>query len=76
MNKPVYLGQAILDLSKTLMYKFHYDYMRSKYGSKVNLCYMDIDSFVYKTEDFYRDIVKMWKKGLIRVGIRRMKTGH
>ena len=76
MNKPVYLGQAILDLSKTLMYEFHYDYMRSKYGSKVNLCYMDIDSFVYKTEDFYRDIVKMWKKGLIRVGIRRMKTGH
>ena len=78
MSKPVYLGQAILDLSKTLMYKFHYDYMRSKYGSKVNLCYMDIDSFVYeiKTEDFYRDIAKMWKKGLIRVGIRRMKTGH
>ena len=78
MNKPVYLGQAILDLSKTLMYEFHYDYMRSKYGSKVNLCYMDIDSFVYeiKTEDFYRDIVNMWKKGLIRVGIRRMKTGH
>ena len=79
MNKPVYLGQAILDLSKTLMYEFHYDYMRSKYGSKVNLCYMDIDSFVYEiktTKDFYRDIAKMWKKGLIRVGIRRMKTGH
>ena len=35
MNKPVYLGQAILDLSKTLMYEFHYDYMRPKYGSKV-----------------------------------------
>ena len=34
MNKPVYLGQAILDLSKTLMYEFHYDYMRRKYGSK------------------------------------------
>ena len=43
MNKPVYLGQAILDLSKTLMYEFHYDYMRSKYGSKVKLCYMDRD---------------------------------
>ena len=43
MNEPVYLGQAILDLSKTLIYEFHYDYMRPKYGSKIN---------------FYRDIVK------------------
>ena len=60
MNKPVYLGQAILDLSKTLMYEFHYDYMRAKYGSKVKLCYIDTDSFVYEieTEDFYRDIAK------------------
>ena len=60
MNKPVYLGQAILDLSKTLMYEFHYDYMRPKNGSKVKLCYMDTDSFVYEieTEDFYRDIAK------------------
>ena len=58
MNKPVYLGQAILDLSKTLMYEFHYDYMRPNYGNKVKLCYMDTDSFVYEieTEDFYRDI--------------------
>ena len=64
MNKPVYLGQAILDLSKTLMYEFHYDYMRPKYGSKVKLCYMDTDSFVYEieTEDFYRDIAKDVKK--------------
>ena len=58
MNKPVYLGQAILDLSKTVMYEFHYDYVKPKYGSKVQLCYMDTDSFVYEveTEDFYRDI--------------------
>ena len=58
MNKPIYLGQAILDLSKMLMYEFHYDYMRPKYGSKVKLSYMDTDSFVYKieTDDFYRDI--------------------
>ena len=54
MNKPVYLWQAILDISKTLMYEFHYGYMRPKYGSKVSLCYMDTDSFVYKieTEEF------------------------
>ena len=64
MNKQVYLGQAILHLSKTLMYEFHYDYMRPKYGSKVNLCYMNTDSFVYEieTEDFYRGITKDVKK--------------
>ena len=60
MNKLVYLGQAILNLSKTLMYEFYYDYMRPKYGSKVKLCYTDTDSFAYEieTEDFYRDIAK------------------
>ena len=60
MNKPVYLGQAILDLSKIIMYEFHYDYMVLKYGlEKLKLCYMDTDSLVYdiKTEDFYADIV-------------------
>ena len=58
MNKPVYLGQAILDLSKIIMYEFHYDYMIPKYGDKIKLFYMDTDSYVYdiKTEDFYRDI--------------------
>ena len=64
INKPVYLGQATLDLSKTLMYEFHYDYMRPKQGSKVNLCYMDTNSLVYEieTEDFYRDLAKDVKK--------------
>ena len=38
MNKPVYLGQAILDISKTLMYEFWYDYLKPKYGDKVKLC--------------------------------------
>ena len=59
MNKPVYLSQVILDLSKILMYEFHYDYMVPKYGlEKFKLCYMDTDSLVYdiKTEDFYEDI--------------------
>ena len=49
MNKPVYLGQAILVLSKMLMHEFHYDYMRPNNGSKVKLCYMDTDSFITKT---------------------------
>ena len=59
MNKPVYLGQAILDLSKIVMYEFHYDYMVPKYGlEKLKLCYVDMDSLVYdiKTENFYEDI--------------------
>ena len=58
MNKPVYLGQAILDLSKTVMYELHYDYMLSKYGDNLKLCYMDTNSFIYdiQTEDFYADI--------------------
>ena len=58
MKKPGYFGQAILDLSKTLMYEFHYDYMRPLYGSKVKLWYMDTNNFVYKieAEDFNRDI--------------------
>ena len=57
MNKPVYLGQAILDLSKIIMYEFHYDYMKPKFGN-LQLCYMDTDSLVYdiKTEDFYANI--------------------
>ena len=78
MNKAVYLGQVILDLSKTLMYEFHYDYMRPKYSRKVKLCFMDTDSFVYEieTKDFYRDIANDVKKGLIGVDIQGMITGH
>ena len=46
MNKTIYLGQAILDISKTLMYKFWYDYIKPKYEKKARLCDMDTDSFV------------------------------
>ena len=65
MNKPVYLGMSILDISKTLMYKFWYDYIEPKYGDRAKLCYMDTDSFIIHTitEDFYKDIaddVKIW----------------
>ena len=66
MNKPVYLGQAILDLSKIVMYEFHYDYIKQKYpeGSHLQgtprliVRYMDTDSLIYniKTDDFYKDI--------------------
>ena len=59
MNKPVYLGQATLDLSKIAMYEFHYAYMKRKYDDdSLTLCYMDTDSLIYsiETDDFYKDI--------------------
>ena len=58
MNKPVYLGQSILDISKTLMDEIYYNYLKKKYGDKIKLCYTDTDSFFIHvlTEDFYKDI--------------------
>ena len=58
MNKPIYLGLSILEISKILMYEFWCDYMKPKYGDNVKLCYIDTDSFIMniKTEDFCKDI--------------------
>ena len=58
MNKPIYLGLSILELSKIAMYEFWYDYVKVKYEDRARLCYMDTDSFVQnvRTKEFYRDI--------------------
>ena len=60
MNKPIYLGLSILEISKTKMYEFWYDYMKRRYGDMVKLCYTDTDSLVMniKTKDFCKDIAK------------------
>ena len=58
MNKPIYVGLSILEISKILIYEFWYDYMKPKYNDNVKLCYMDTDSFVMhiKTNYFYKGI--------------------
>ena len=68
MNKPIYLGMSIWDISKTSMYEFWYDYINPKYQrsctqrscaqDKAKLCYMNTDSFIVyiKTEEFYKGI--------------------
>ena len=58
MNKPIYLGLSILEISKILMYEFWYDYTKPRYDNNVKMCYMDTDSFIMdiKTNDFYKDI--------------------
>jgi len=58
MDRPIFIGQAILDMSKKLMYDFHYKYIKPKYGRNVKLMYMDTDSFVYHItgSDVYKDM--------------------
>ena len=64
MNKPLYLGMSILDISKTLMYKFQYDYFKPRYRDRAKLWYTDTDSFIINiNEDFFQDIsndVEKW----------------
>ena len=57
LNKPAYIGMCILELSKVLMYEFHYDYIKNKYGNNSRLLFTGTDSLMYeiKTKDVYKD---------------------
>ena len=78
MNQPVYLGFSILEISKTSMYEFLYDYIKPKYQSNAKLCYIDTDSFIIqiKTEDVYEDIGDDAKNGLAHHIIVKMIKDH
>ena len=76
MHKPVYLGLSILDLSKTIIYEFWYDHLKLKYCVKVNLCYMDTDSFIVhvKTNNIYKDIAEDVEKRFGTSNFKRDRT--
>ena len=71
MNKPVYFGLCVLDLSKIIMYEFHYDYIKAKYEYKARLMYIDTDSLVYhiETGTFIAISQETWRKDSIQVTI-------
>ena len=74
MNKPVYLDMSILDISKTFMYTFWYDYIKPKYEDRAKLCYTDTDSFIIHiiTEDFLKTLLTMLQNSLINLTMMKM----
>ena len=74
MNKPLYLGMSILDISKMLMYEFWYDHFKPKYGNKAKLCYTVTDSFIIyiKIEDIFQDIFNDVENGLTPLTMIKM----
>ena len=78
MNKPVYLGMPILDISKTLIYEFWYDYIKRKYGDRAKLCYTDTDSFFIHiiTEDLFEQIGNNVERWFDTSNCNENKTGQ
>ena len=78
MNKPLYFGMSILDINKTLMYEFWYDYVKPKYNDKANLWYMDTDRFVINifTEYFFEDISNDIERWFDTSNMMRMTKDH
>ena len=60
LNKPIYVGMSVLDLSKWLMYDFYYNHLKKTYGKDVKLCYTDTDSVIIQVEtnDLYKDMLE------------------
>ncbi|GFT61428.1 uncharacterized protein NPIL_182961 [Nephila pilipes] len=58
LNRPIYIGFVILELSKVLMYNFHYNHIKKRYMDKANLLFTDTDSLTYEieTDDIYKDM--------------------
>ena len=73
INKLIYLGISILDISKTLMHVFWFDYIKPEYRDRVKLCYMDTDSFIFlKLEIFIKTLLMMLKNGLTHLTVIKM----
>ena len=74
MNKSLYSGMSILDISKTLMYEFWFEYINPKYEDRAKLCYIDTDSFIIyiKIKNFLKIFLMMLRDGLIRLTMTKM----